>query len=208
VPGFDGLRVPARFAAVAMLFLMTAAAWGVRDLTAWRPARAAVVTGIVSVAWLAEAAVLPFPIAESMSADSPVLRAPPTTLHVGRDVPPIYRAVRELPHDAVLLELPIGDISWELHHVYNSVFHWRPLVNGYSGYAPRPYLELADVLRNPYREPEAAWNRVLAAGITHIIVHGEAFRGDAPPAPDAWLAAHGAVPIVRTGDQAIYAVPR
>jgi len=34
VPGFDGLRVPARFAAVAMLFLIVVASWGIRDASA------------------------------------------------------------------------------------------------------------------------------------------------------------------------------
>jgi len=85
----------------------------------------------------------------------------------------------------VLLEFPIGDISWELRHVYLSTFHWRRMVNGYSGYAPRRYLELRDALRNPYYDPDGAWRRLRASGVTHIVVHGDAYRGVAPPAPQA-----------------------
>jgi hypothetical protein len=104
-----------------------------------------------------------------MSADSPELHAPPTTLNSGDDVPPIYRHVRALPADVVLLEFPIGDISWELRHVFSSTFHWRRMVNGYSGYAPPVYLRTLDALRTfPDEESVARLHRL---GVGLVVLH-------------------------------------
>jgi hypothetical protein len=208
VPGFDGLRVPARFAAVALLFMVLVAGWGLRDVLARWPRRAALTAALVSAGWLAEATVVPLPVNAGMSKDSPELNAPPSHVPVWPDVPPIIAAVRQLPDATVLLVLPIGDISWEIRHVYDSTMHWRRMVNGYSGYAPDSYLDLANLLREPYRAPKAAWNAVLAAGITHILVRGGAYSTDEPPSPLKWLEAHGAVPIATRGIDRLYRVPR
>jgi hypothetical protein len=208
VPGFDGLRVPARFGAVALVFMVVVAAWGLRDMLARWPRRAGWAAGLVSVLWLAEAAVLPFPVDVSMSADSPTLNAPPGHVPVWPDVPPIISAVRQLPADAVLLVFPFGDISWEIRHVYDSTLHWRRMVNGYSGYAPDSYLDLGTLLREPYRSPDAAWQAVLGANITHILVQGDAYPTDEPPAPFRWLEAHGAVPLAARGRDRLYLISR
>jgi hypothetical protein len=208
IPGFDGLRVPARFAAIAVLFLVMVAAYGLRDVFTRWPRRAALVAAIVCAGWLAEAAMIPFPIAMTVgAADSALLNDPPYRVDISRNPPLLYVLVRGLPESAILLELPFADASWEVRYQYSSTLHWRRIVNGYSGYAPRTYLELADVLRNPYKDPELAWRRVVAAGVTHIVVHGDAYKTEAP-APYAWLDAMGALQVIRAGNDAIYRVPR
>ena len=206
LPGLSGLRVPARFAMVAYLFLALASAWGARDLLT--RARSGILALVLAVVWLLEAAVLPFPLGAAMGAETAGIVPPPPSVTAGRNLPPIYAQVRDLPKGTILLELPIGDIAWELRHVYYATTHWHPIVNGYSGYTPRPYAEMAGALRNPYRDPEAAWQRVLAAGVTHIVVHRDAYEGDLPPAPYRWLDEKGAQLLSTQGPLSLYRVPR
>jgi hypothetical protein len=209
VPGLDGLRVPARFAMIATLFLTIVSAWGARDLVrAWRTP-AAVPMLVVGGLWLLEAAMLPFPVGGVIPSVVPGVRNPPTRVRTGSNVPPIYRVVRTLPQNAVLLEFPIGDFGWELQHMYYSTTHWRRIVNGYSGYTPRHYAELAAALRDPYRDPELAWQRLTASGVTHVVVHGAAYYSEhEPPSPIPWLTAHGASLVAEVGTDRLYALPR
>jgi len=60
VPGFDGLRVPARFNMIAVLMLAVLGGYGAAALTRWRWATPALV--IVTTALFAESLVRPFPI--------------------------------------------------------------------------------------------------------------------------------------------------
>ena len=49
------------------------------------------------------------------------------------------RSTRELarqPPDAVLAELPLGQPDFDLRAMFYSTVHWRPLLNGYSGFFP------------------------------------------------------------------------
>ena len=39
-------------------------------------------------------------------------------------------------------------------YAYMSTFHWQPLLNGYSGYYPRPHLQRLDVLTR-FPDPRA-----------------------------------------------------
>ena len=208
VPGFDGLRVPARFAMVATLFLTCAAAWGLRDLLRAAARRTGVVMAAVGAAWLVEAAMWPLPIDVPLGSETRGVRPPPPHVSIGRPVPALYAYVATLPAEAILLEFPLGDTAWEIRHTYNSIFHWRRLVNGYSGYFPARYIELADAVRNVDGRPDFAWRRVLEAGATHIVVHDDAYQGEKPPAPDAWLTAQGARLVATTDGHRVYETPR
>jgi len=207
VPGFDGLRVPGRFAMVALCFASLAAAWGVKDVLAragrWRN----LVWAAVAAFWLLEGAAVPLPVNETMKAEMPGIRNPPGRVAPPGRGPAIYRAVDDrLPADAVLAEFPFGDVSWEMRYVYYGTHHWRRLVNGFSGYAPRRYLELAAKLRDPTRFDAEGWAALIASGATHAIVHGEAYA-DERLRPDGWLQAHGARLLVERGGSRIYALP-
>jgi hypothetical protein len=223
VPGLDGLRVPARFAMVAMFFLTVAAAFGARDLfgrfagpdeePADGPAsavspRAALLLALVSTAWMVEARVAPLPVNGRMPSDVAGVLDPPGRIAPASRMPAVYRFVRRLPVDTVLVEFPFGVVAWELQYVYASTFHWHPLVNGFSGYSPPSYLARVELLLDPTREPDAAWDSVLRSGATHAIVHGSAYVGSAGPATHAWLASHGATLVREVGSAAVFAIPR
>jgi hypothetical protein len=121
LPGFDAVRVPARFWLLVVLALAIVVAHGLASLRArgWRaaPAAAAVVcAGLLAEAWPAGLPLLApperFAFLESRSARTPVL------------------------------ELPLGHLELDLAAMYRSMYHRAPVVNGYSAYAPASFANL------------------------------------------------------------------
>lgn len=166
VPGFDGLRVPARFAMLVTLFLSLLGGYGAAALARRFGARALLAPGL---AFLLEATPAPLILNDVWA--EPVLRPPPDRLQVGADVPAVYGHLRELPGEVVLLELPFGSDPWELRYMVSSLAHGRRLVNGFSGAQPESYRRNREALRDPLPNPEAALRAVAECGATHVIVH-------------------------------------
>jgi hypothetical protein len=220
VPGFDGLRVPARMAMVVGLFIAILAGFGAAALLGrlGRPvaptpgagsngrASAAALTALLGALVLAESVALPYPT------DSPAyagggLRHPNRVVWPAAEAPGVYRHLAGMPRDTVvLLEFPFGDHAWDIRHVYYSAVHWHPLVNGYSGFFPPSFMRRVAVWRRPANDPDAAWQAVRDGGITHIVVHGAAYRGSEQPAPDAWLTSRGARLTGTFGEDRLYAI--
>jgi len=122
LPGFGGLRVPARFAMPALLCMAVVAAVVFARLVArrnrWRPALVALVAlGLIADTWT---------ISMPLAAATPPLALPAA-----------------VPPDAVVLELPLGDIATDIEAMGHARGHEHPLVNGYSGYTPAHSLTLA-----------------------------------------------------------------
>lgn len=194
VPGFDALRVPARFAMIVMLGLAWASAAGYVAIARRTGTR---VFPLLCALALADAASMPIPLNGRATSDA--FLSPPVTIPV--TAPPLQRAIADLPADAILVEMPFGDVSWEIRYVYLSTFHWRRLVNGYSGHFPPHYLLLRSVLsRLPDDEEPRAWPLLAASGATHVIVHGEALGPERTARLRAWLERHG-VRLLRQVDE-------
>jgi hypothetical protein len=65
-------------------------------------------------------------------------------------------------------------------YVLNSTAHWRPLMNGYSGYTPTTYREVAWLI---WYFPDArAFPPMIANGVTHIMFHPHRWGREAPKA--------------------------
>ena len=58
-------------------------------------------------------------------------------------------------------------------YVLNSTAHWKPLVNGYSGFVPPSYVGHADALRA--FPDDRARQQLRALGVTHVVVHLDAY---------------------------------
>jgi hypothetical protein len=86
-------------------------------------------------------------------------------------ISPIYRQIRHEP-DAVVVELPFysGPAAF-LHAKYmlNSTEHWRPMLNGYSGFLPFSYQRNYEALEGFPDARSIAWLRAL--GVTHVFLH-------------------------------------
>lgn len=118
LPGFPGLRAPARFAMLSVFCLSCAAGLGLGRLTAGgrlrRPLVALVAAGILWDGWIR-------PL--------PLVAAPRT-----------FELPAGTPGDAAVLELPLGERDAQAMH--RATVHERPVINGYSGFDPAHYLAL------------------------------------------------------------------
>jgi hypothetical protein len=118
-------------------------------------------------------------------------------------IPPIYEQVARTPADAVLLELPLGDTSLDIHYMISSTAHWRRLVNGYSGGFPTDYDRLKTVMANALAQPGVAAEAIRSSGATHVVLHESQYRDGSGPRVAEWLTSIGAHELARSpeGDQ-------
>ena len=113
LPGFSGLRVPARFFMLATLCLAVASGLGIAALAAAHPRAGRVAAGVAVIGLLADGWITAMP-----------LGTPPRPF----DMP--------IATGAVVLELPITDQHVNVAAMYRGMLHGRPVVNGYAGYLP------------------------------------------------------------------------
>ncbi|MGH9174598.1 MAG: hypothetical protein ACRD1H_09575, partial [Vicinamibacterales bacterium] len=203
VPGFDGLRVPARYAMVAAVFVSIVAGCGAAALLT-RVTRRALVASVVAAVFLVEAAFAPMPINQTWG-DGDI--APPARVEPASNAPGVYRAVASLPDARVITEFPFGDPAWELRAVYYSTLHWKRLVNGYSGAFPQSYKVRVARLQRITEDPDAAWLTLRDAGTTHVIVHERAYPPGGADAVKQWLTTRGAMEIGRFESDILYSLP-
>jgi hypothetical protein len=156
-PGFYGMRVPARFAALALVGGSMLAAWGAK-LVLERSRR---YSGIAAAGILA---LLLFEY-QTGPLDRILPEAPP--------IPSVDRWLAEAPSPGAVLVLPIHEgeeIVQDSIYMYYSTVHFRPLVNGYSGWWPNDYWELVGRLRH---FPTARILRFLLerAPVRYVVIH-------------------------------------
>ena len=124
---------------------------------------------VASMYYLGPARVAPYPIAEAPARDTPIVPA------LARSAGPV-------------LELPARpqDFFAQAEAMYRSIFHWRPVLNGYSSYWPQGFPERM-ALAAELPDPEVVTRLHRETGVESILVH-------APVAETAaWLsiASHG-----------------
>ncbi|MEZ5291268.1 MAG: hypothetical protein R2745_09305 [Vicinamibacterales bacterium] len=206
VPGFDGLRVPARFAMVAAAMLATLAGYSLGALARRRFGTAALT--VLGVAFLAESYAAPVDVNVNWEAGTRYER-PWSEVHRLNEGPLAYRHLLLMPNDTTVVELPFGDRAWDLRYVYYAGLHGKRIVNGYSGYFPPDYGRRTAQLQAALGTPVAAWEAVTSAGATHVLVHESAFRGTEGPATTRWAERMGATRVATFADgDVLLAVPR
>ena len=166
VPPLQGFRSLARFAVVASAALAVLAALGFQALQA-RLAQAS------RLRRSAVPLVLLLLVAEY--SNRPMWIGPATT----SAMPDVYKVLKGAAPGAVV-ELPMPDLSHlpGLDPSYEawSLWHWKPLVNGYSGYHPRDYMDtLARMLSFP---DTASIGRLHAHDVRYIVVHRSYYDQD------------------------------
>jgi len=149
LPGLSGMRVPARFSAFVFFPLVYFAA---RELDRWKLGR--LVVGLIAVFLLLE--VMPTPVNwEPLESEA---RFPAVDHWLARQ------------YDVTaLLELPLEDNSADIVAMYHATLHWKPLVNGYSGYIPAHYADLQRNCCYPLPDPEQL-QRLRNWGVTHVLL--------------------------------------
>ena len=196
VPGFTGVRVPARYAMIAGLFLAGLAGLGVREFLGGRgdkpnpPRWRLAVVAAVGVLVLLEGAGIPMEINRTWAGNE---ATPPARVFRSAEAPAVYARVAALPDGSAVTEFPFGDPAWEIRYVYYAAAHWKPITNGYSGSFPPDYQARVARFRRVTVDPEASWAALIDSGTTHVVVHTAAFANPADATAVAtWLDAHGA----------------
>ena len=156
LPGFSGMRAPARFALVCMLGLAGLAALGASWISARAGRRGTTVL----------AAIVPFMLLEWFVVDFP---AGKPEVH---PIPAIYRTpeVRAARAIASLPEYRDRQ-DWFLggDYLYYSTAHWRPIVNGFGRSEPPNQPEVVAKIRAFASDPAA----VAALGVQYVVVHSD-----------------------------------
>jgi hypothetical protein len=220
VPGFDGLRVPARMGMLVALFLAVLGGYGAAAIERlvqgalarrvgwqhrWMLDRSAIILVSASLLFLAEATSAPIELNRTWSVGE--LEPAPVPV-IGADGPPaVYGAVRALPAQAVLVEFPFGEEQYELRYMLYSAEHWRPLLNGYSGGFPPSYAVNRAGLGRVLDDPDTAWRVLASSGATHAIVHEGIYRDGNGGRVSAWLRAHDAREVVVFGEDRLFELP-
>lgn len=161
LPPLQGLRAAARFGYLVMLAVAVLAGFGLAALRErWFHTR-----------WMTPVAVVLIAVAnlEALHTKIPYERF--------EGIPPIYDALAEDQVSGVLVEVPFYDRrNFHLNAPYMlaSTRHWRPLLNGYSGFRPQSYVDLAETME---QFPRAHVLRALRRrNVRYIMVHGRDFR--------------------------------
>jgi hypothetical protein len=162
-PPMRGLRAAARFGNLFLLGMSALAGFGLAQLRARAQPHGA---GVRQPAILA-AILIAVANVESLRAPFEYQRFTGT--------PRLYTLLADEPR-VVLAEVPFYPrqaIFENAEYVLNSTAHWRPLMNGYSGYTPASYVEHAEVFWHFPRD--YAIEAMRRAGVTHVMVHPDRF---------------------------------
>ncbi len=187
LPGFEGLRAPARFGLVMMLGVAGLAAIGGAAIArTWTPRRPA---------WLL--AVVPLMLAEWFVIGFPAGKPAP------HEVPPIYQTT-EVRSARSLVSLPeyFGTPEWVLggDYLYYSMVHWRPIVNGFGRTEPDGYSDLVDQVRD-FPHTALALRRL---GLQYVVFHAERYPNHGKDILAAAQASTGCRLVRQLGDDYLF----
>ena len=158
VPGGSLLRAPVRFGVVVMLAVAVLAGYGVKALARSRAWLApALITGIAL-----ELAAIPWPL----QARDPVPRA----FQMLAVLPPGPVVEFHFPYKA-------SDFHNQTHAMFDSTYHWRPLVNGYSDLTPPEFEALAVAINAFPDEPSFELMRKLH--VRYVVFNLDDYQGEA-----------------------------
>lgn len=164
IPGFRGMRVPARFFLIALVPLAILAGVGTARLLTWIRQRTQgggiVAAGVV-------AALLAGTTMESVH--TPIRLQRVQALH---EAEPVSAWLADAARSGAILEVPFSpsDPVPEALRMLRSTRHWAPMVNGYSGFRPGSYFELAALVNGQgFSDPVLA--ALEALGVRTLVVH-------------------------------------
>jgi hypothetical protein len=154
LPGFNALRVPARFWMMTTMCLAVVGAVVFDRLGSRVGGKRSIVCAALCLGVLADTWVAPMPLSE---------------------LPPTFNAVTCVTDPkAPIVELPLGDVYRDVAGMYRQMSHGHPLVNGYSGYFPPHYAALRFGLE--LHDPDML-AQLASHGIQDVIVDHDVEKG-------------------------------
>lgn len=192
-PGWNGMRVPARIHMISTLSLSVLAGLGAASLEGiFKPVAQKIFYSAIGALILLE----------SFSVPLPFIQVPPPA--------PVYHWLAAQPGKAAVLELPMpvaNSERWrEASYVYFSIFHWKPLVNGYSSYFPPYYSSLCEVMQG--FPNTSSLEAIKKFGVTYVIWHSAQYDSLQRAKIVMQLAAtKEVISVVRFGEDWVLTVP-
>jgi hypothetical protein len=159
VPGFDGIRVPARWASIAYVGLAVTAAYGVAALQ--RMSRSAIARAAVSVILIYAAW---WDIRPWIRWENAV-----------PDVDAVYTWLKATPAAAPLLEIPVEQANAQFLYLLSATVHHRPALNGTSGWEPPEHRQLREMYLQEHL-PAGFLPFIEKSGCHTIVVHDDWLR--------------------------------
>jgi hypothetical protein len=159
LPLLQGVRGAARFGFLVLVAVAVLAGFGAAALRArcggrrWWPALVAALL---------------------LAAHAEALRAP-IAFRPFDGIPRVYQTLRD-PSVRAVAEFPFfppEGVHRNAPYVLNSTAHWKPIVNGYSGFVPASYPAVAAALRG--FPDERARTELRRLGVSHVVVHLDAY---------------------------------
>ncbi|HYN08554.1 MAG TPA: hypothetical protein VES67_14320 [Vicinamibacterales bacterium] len=191
MPFMSFLRAPARFGAVVIFALAVLAGFGLARVVSRRGT------------WLAAALTAAVAIE---------VAAVPWDLHEPDPLPEAYRRLAELPRGGVVeFHFPYrsNDLFRHTRYMFDSIWHWQPLINGYSDYIPQEFRDMA-VPINGFPD-DTSFKILREHQARYVVIHLDTY-GDAekraillarfPPYMDYLK------PIVQTGDTWLFEIQK
>jgi hypothetical protein len=159
VAALQGFRSPSRFAILAGGSLAVLSAFGTQAVLRMRPLAR-------WPSWTVAALVV-------LLATDYAHRAQALTPGNPVEPPDVYKVIRKAAY-GVVLELPLPRLAsqlpgWEPFYEAWSLWHWKPLANGYSGYYPPEYLEMVERMHEFPDESTITFLR--AHDVRYLVVH-------------------------------------
>lgn len=197
VPGFSAMRAPQRFGCLTTLAIVGLAGIGLATVRA-RLAQAG--RGRI-------AAALPLLLAATLVVEVRPRKLGALPVSTVGTTPEAAAWLRAHGEGGALLNLPFNrhDLHRESGYLYESIFHWLPIVNGYAAYPPTAYVEVGDIA---FGMPSAeALQGILArVDVRWVLLHLKAIP---PPWRASWTTPLDAS-LTRVGewsDAILYEVP-
>ncbi len=188
VPGLGVFRVPARFIFAFIFGIAVLAGFGIfRLLERWRGSwvKASCSAAVIALITL-EYSIIPMSIAPVM---------PPA--HVA----PEYRWLAAQSAGSVVVELPITgpatspDPIEQAGYVYASLYHWQPLINGYTGYRPAIAVDTYNLaLQLP---DDRSLDLLAGLGLKYVVLHEDRMSAQALR---RWRSPHSGLTLAATFD--------
>jgi hypothetical protein len=155
IPPLAGLRAPGRMGIFVLVTLGVLAAYGMVRVQDWfrsgsirlRRAVPVIVCCLLAVEYMT----------------TPVL-----TRRLPTEPPSIYQWLGRLPRPTLVVEFPI--LHPDPLYMYFQTMHWQPMLNGYSGFRPASYIEMAARMERSFPDDRTV-DELRRRGVRAIIVH-------------------------------------
>lgn len=189
IPFMSFLRAPARFGVLVLFGVAVFAGWGVAALTKHGRRAAVVATALLALVIVETRVTWPL-----------------------RPVPPVadaYKMLATLPRaGTVVLHFPYRTGEWFPHveQMFWSMWHWQPMVNGYSDYIPPDVIDLA-IPVNSFPSEEA-FAILKARDVKYVLIDWRTYNEAATQVMRARFPPFQQYlrPLVTTGDVYLYEI--